>query len=145
MKKLLFLSLFCTFLFSSTQAQTYWYKYSHSTTENGVKARLPQFTGWYITFTRNKQICYQSDANGNIMTLFGGGTMPTYQYTGRENGMYIYKNTSPNMLFQAEKKLRFFFTTDYSQFGYYGPLDEYFHIFIQADPNQVEVPKNLFE
>ena len=155
MKKKLCLFLICLGFACSANSQTYSYRYSHSVNEDGVKKNQPwsKTSVHYITFVKNKSVCYESNEKGELLTLpFSGACLPQYKYIGKENDMYIYQDTSPNLLFTPNQQRQKIFTTDFMQYGYwtddidtFGKGKPWFNIFIyEPNPNKKEAPKNLF-
>lgn len=144
MKKNLYLFLTFLLFVCTANSQTYSYRYSHSVNDDGVKKIHPQ---WkinpvvYITFVKEKSICYQSNEKGEILQYAS-----PYKYIGKENDMYVYQDTTPNFLLVSNKQRLRMFTTDFMQYGYWGPIDEsWFYVFkYEPNPNKKEAPKNLF-
>lgn len=106
MKKLVFLFTVFIMAVCDIQAQTYYYKLiSKVNLKTGVKSSY--YGEMYVTFTRNKSICYESDKDGNafnqfyvsrkmspsvtmIMPMASLSCDHVYRYTECSNGMYVY-------------------------------------------------------
>lgn len=145
MKKKLCLFLICLGFACSAISQTYSYRYSHSVNEDGVRKIHPQ---WkmnpvvYMTFVKEKSICYQSNEKGEILQYAS-----PYKYIGKENDMYVYQDTGSNFLLVSNKQRLRMFTTDFIQYGYWTlEVDgSWFYVFkYEPNPNKKEAPKNLF-
>ncbi len=146
MKKLLVISALFMLGALSVSAQTYCYKFLYCVTKDGVKKLLPgQVSGalHYMTFTNNKQMCYNTDKDGIYRMGYG---QFSYRYIGKRNGMLVYKEQSTNMFWS---NTTLFFSPDFSRYNQKGQGYDasnsltYVYEYVE-DPYEEDTPEELY-
>lgn len=139
MKKLFLLVVVFIVACCELHAQTYYYKLTSQVNPNtGVKSSY--YGDMYVTFTRSKSICYESDKDGNAFNRFylsrkmspsATMVMPmanlscdhVYKYAECRNGMYIYS----------------MYYSYWSIFPVQKVNEGYYYVYFSADFNRVNI------
>lgn len=145
---LLTLALVLTIGISTTNAQTYCYKYLYNVTNDDVRKKgIASGSIFYFTFNNNKSMCYMTDKNGVYSLSYGIGT---YKYIGKRNGMFIFKEQSTNMFHQEQNML--YFSEDFMRLNWKCNIDKYGSngnpglrvLKYIEDPDYDEIPNELY-
>lgn len=155
MKKLL-LTLSALLLIScaGSFAQTYTYKYLFTVnSETGVKSKsYGDSYRVYVTFTKNKSFCYESDQNGVKKSdlISRGEGYNEFHYVSGANGILSYKSTETYYTIYFGKKIPvgqpiityMNFSTDYERLNWI--VGRFVNVYERVDNKQPDTPTTLW-
>lgn len=160
--KLTKLALVVTLLmlaFCTNAQQTVYYEYQYSVTADGVKSQdyALLYKQRYLTFSNRYNICYWSNKNGEINSLFGFGpgvnldnSRRTYQYKQSQDNknLYLYYsmgNRWNNFQLQPTEGIIVSQDLTYMEvFDCYGGVKGQTAIFKKSTPPEERSPESFF-